>query len=122
MYYVHTTPGRMRIKIPELKNRPRYGKKIEGLFARRKGIENLTLNPVTGSVVFEYDEDRVDPGQILEVLKKNRLFDDTKIVSTDTVIDNTSHRIGKAFSKAVFGWAVGSALEGSGLSFLAALI
>lgn len=122
MYYLHTTPGRLRIKIPQIKNKPRKGKKIEDLFRNRNGMENVAVNLLTGSVLFEFDEENVDSSDILAVLKKNRMFDETKVTGSNAVIEGTTDRIGKTFGKAVFSWAVGSFLEESGLSFLAILI
>ena len=122
MYYLHTTPGRLRIKIPQIKNKPRKCQKLEDLFTRKNGIESVSIKPITGSMVLEYDEDRIDSARILKALEKKGLFDKTKVVNSDAYIEKTGNRIGKACGRAVFGLAVGNVLEGSGLSFLAALI
>ena len=127
MYYMHNIPGRLRIKIPKLQHRHQQCLRLEGLFARKKGVEKVTTNPLTGSVVFEYDDDCTSTSQILAILKKHHfldetVFDESEAMGPDMYFDKASSHIGKACRKAVFGWAVGNALEGSGLSFLAAFI
>ncbi len=56
----HQVPGRVRMKIPAGKGNPELLKKISETFAVIPGIEQVTVNPTTGSVVLFYDTDRHD--------------------------------------------------------------
>jgi hypothetical protein len=56
----HQTPGRVRMKIPAGKGNPELLKQISETFAAIPGIEEVTVNPTTGSVVLHYDTDRHD--------------------------------------------------------------
>jgi hypothetical protein len=54
----HQVPGRVRMKIPSGKGNPQLLQEISETFATIPGIERVTVNPLTGSVVLHYDVDR----------------------------------------------------------------
>jgi Heavy metal associated domain 2 len=56
----HQVAGRVRMKIPAGKGNPELLKKISETFAVIPGIEQVTVNPTTGSIVLIYDTDRHD--------------------------------------------------------------
>jgi Heavy metal associated domain 2 len=56
----HQVPGRVRMKIPAGKGNPELLKQISEVFGVIPGIEEVTVNPTTGSVVLHYDADRHD--------------------------------------------------------------
>jgi cation transport ATPase len=56
----HQVPGRVRMKIPAGKRNPELLKQISEVFGAIPGIEHVTLNPETGSVVLHYDPERHD--------------------------------------------------------------
>jgi len=56
----HQVPGRVRMKIPAGKGNPELLKQIADTFGVIPGIEQVTVNPTTGSVVLHYDADRHD--------------------------------------------------------------
>jgi hypothetical protein len=56
----HQVPGRVRMKIPAGKGNPDLLKQISEIFGIIPGIEEITVNPTTGSVVLHYDADHHD--------------------------------------------------------------
>jgi hypothetical protein len=56
----HQVPGRVRMKIPAGKGNPELLKRIGDVFGVIPGIEEIIVNPTTGSVVLHYDADRHD--------------------------------------------------------------
>jgi hypothetical protein len=54
----HQVPGRVRMKIPSAKGNTELLQQISKTFAVIPGIERVTANPLTGSVVLHYDIDR----------------------------------------------------------------
>jgi hypothetical protein len=54
----HQVPGRVRMKIPAGKGNPALLKQISEVFGVIPGIDQITVNPTTGSVVLHYDTDR----------------------------------------------------------------
>jgi copper chaperone CopZ len=121
-YYVHNVPGRLRVKTPTLKYTAGGAEDISDLFNHLGGIHRVTANPVTGSVVINYDPELVGSREILQALKENGHFEESTVFtdkdSQDRIISRTAQTVGKV----LFGWAVGQALEDSGLAFLTALI
>jgi len=51
----HQVPGRVRIKVPAAKGNPELLQQIAETFAALPGIERITVNPATGSVVMHYN-------------------------------------------------------------------
>jgi hypothetical protein len=56
----HQVPGRVRLKIPTAKGNPELLKQISETFAVIPGIEEIVVNPTTGSVVLRYDAEQHD--------------------------------------------------------------
>jgi hypothetical protein len=56
----HQVPGRIRMKIPSAKGDPALLEQIQQTFSAIPGIEQVVVNPQTGSVVLRYDTDRHD--------------------------------------------------------------
>jgi Heavy metal associated domain 2 len=56
----HQVPGRVRMKIPAGKGNAELLKQIGEVFGAIPGIEEVEVNPVTGSVLLRYDTDRHD--------------------------------------------------------------
>jgi len=56
----HQVPGRVRMKIPAGKGNPELLRQISEAFGAIPGIEEITVNPTTGSIVLHYDTDRHD--------------------------------------------------------------
>jgi hypothetical protein len=54
----HQVPGRIRMKVPSVKTNPELAEQIKQTFGAIPGIEQVTINPTTGSVVMHYDVDR----------------------------------------------------------------
>lgn len=64
----HHVPGRIRVSVPGLKNLP--ADKLEKLASAVKpsppGIQDVSANPVTGSLIVKYDPKSIN---ILEYIK-----------------------------------------------------
>ncbi len=56
----HQVPGRIRMKIPSGKGNPELLEQMKQTFGVIPGIEQVTINPATGSVVLHYDTDHHD--------------------------------------------------------------
>lgn len=56
----HQVPGRIRMKVPSAKDNPELLEQIKQTFSAIPGIEQVTINPTTGSVVLHYDTERHD--------------------------------------------------------------
>jgi copper chaperone CopZ len=121
-YYVHNVPGRLRVRIPAVKNNPGKERDVQAVLGGVDGIESISVNTMTGSVVVKYDSKSLDSQQILKTLEDRNYFDEARAVTNDQYIEGAVSKAGQALGKAVLSWAVGKAFEASGLSFLAVFI
>jgi hypothetical protein len=51
----HVIPGRMRLKLPELRNNAALAARLRERFAAVTGVQRVVANPRTGSLVIQYD-------------------------------------------------------------------
>lgn len=121
-YYYHHVPGRMRVKIPALKNTPVKEGGIETMLLAVEGVNSVAFNPITGSVIITYDPEVTGAEPIIGLLKNQGLFDESLAVSADQQMQHAVAQAGMQIGKAVVSWAVGKTLKSSGLSLLAAFI
>jgi copper chaperone CopZ len=120
-YYVHHVPGRLRVRIPAIRRNPGNAADIQCLL-NIPGVDNIKVNHLTGSVVVTFETGSITPEKLLAVLKQKGYYDDSRVVTCDEKIQRASTMAAAKVGRAVFGYAVGKALESSGLSLLAALI
>jgi len=121
-YYMHNVPGRLRIKIPQLKKNPTLAPKVQQVAESMLGVLSTQLNLLTGSVVILYEPSLVQSEQILETLDRHGYFDLDRIVTNEEYIRDKASRATKLVGRLVGGTFVDVALQGSGLSFLSVLI
>jgi hypothetical protein len=56
---LHHVPGRIRIKVLRLRDKPQACKAIDDMAAAIQGVQSIKAHPVTGSVLVHYD--KADP-------------------------------------------------------------
>jgi copper chaperone CopZ len=67
--YLHALDGRLRVKIAAVKGSSERARQIEQQLQRIEGIDQITANPTTGSVLILYDPRRLSQTAITEALK-----------------------------------------------------
>jgi hypothetical protein len=120
--YVHEVPGRMRIKIPSMKRNPRVASEIRGLLKKVTGVGTVSVNMVTGSVVVQYHRDAVRSDTVLSFLSREGYIDLHNVVFNEPYVESTFSKVGIVVSKALLGYALDRALEGTPLAVLTAFI
>jgi hypothetical protein len=75
--YVHALTGRLRIKIPGLKGDVMQAQAIENQFNLMIGMEEVSANPVTGSLLFIYDPQLLKQEEIFAALAEQGYFQDS---------------------------------------------
>lgn len=121
-YYMHHVPGRLRVKIPQIRYRPHTAQAAIMLLSGIDGVDEVKANTVTGSLVVHYDPDTIRPEHVVDLLKGQGYLDETQAVAKQINLPKTASKAGERLGRAVVGWAVGRVLEAGGMSFLAALI
>ena len=120
--YVHDTPGRLRVKIPTLRNDPLKSRKVVNRLAGVDGVVDVNVNPVTGSVIIRYDCTMIQSNRLIGCLSDDGLLDSGNSAGANAAAQERVTEFREKVGKALLGWAVGKALERSGLSILAGLI
>lgn len=121
-YYMHNVPGRLRIKTPFIKGREKSAQHVAVFLRQIRGVFSISTNTVTGSVVINYDQNRITVGDLLKILQTRGIFDPSKAVTNEQYIHNTASRAGNIVYKAFLGTIVEQTLQGSPLALLGLLI
>lgn len=121
-YYIHQTPGRLRVRIPGIKGVEAAGEAITKILRDLEGVRLASVNTITGSVIIQHDPDSSSGDDILERLAEHGLIDADRMFTNDQMFSKAATRAGERLSKVAISWAMGKALEGSPLSILAAFI
>jgi copper chaperone CopZ len=121
-YYVHEVPGRLRIKIPEVKGNPGLAAEVKCFVTHVSGVASATVNTLTGSVVITYDPEIISAKEILRFLTDEGYLDIVRALSGKAKPADPLANAGAAVSKALFGAVIDRALEGTKFALLAALI
>ena len=87
----HQTHGRVRMKIPSAKGNPELLREIGDTFGVIPGIERVTVNEVTGSVILHYDTDHHAPFH--DGLSQRFLAEDQPYRPPLTEIDDLTQKI-----------------------------
>jgi copper chaperone CopZ len=67
-YIGHHVPGRLRLRSAALKDDARASAEARTRFGRIEGVTSVTANPVTGSLLLEYDPRVLAPARIIDAL------------------------------------------------------
>ncbi len=121
-YYLHETPGRLRIKIPGLKGNARALESVRDELTDLVGVREVTANAMTGSIIVIHHRGALRTQDVLSLLEEQGHIDARSGAPTAVYNDQAFSRAGAVVGKALFGMAVQRALAPSGLSFLAALL
>lgn len=120
-YYIHSTPGRLRLKN-NLFKQSNIRDSIKKLLSSSVGIATVDFNSTTGSLTIFFNASQISQTDILGALKRAGYYDETKTISNDQYIQSAASRAGKVLGKAAFGVFVDKAFEGSALSLLGLLL
>lgn len=121
-YYVHSVPGRLRIKIPSLKKNPQTARELTRLLNNLSGIRSVEVSTVTGSVVIRHDPEVLNGNAIISLLSGEGYIDLVRALPHSSRSDSALSSIGEVASRALIGFAIDRAFQGTPLSILTAFI
>jgi copper chaperone CopZ len=121
-YYIHKVPGRLRVKSPLVKSNQDKAVEVENLLKGCSGVHTVSVNPLTGSIIVNYDFKAVSDHSIVDLLEHHGYFRSDKALTNDEYIHGAVSKAGHVVWNAVLGSFVGLALEGTPLSFLSVLV
>jgi hypothetical protein len=65
---VHFVPGRVRFKVDKVKGSPEFAHRVEQELATIEGIDSVEAKSLTGSVIVNYNKERIVRPEELENL------------------------------------------------------
>jgi hypothetical protein len=119
--YIHDVPGRLRVKIAEIKKNPSVGIQIHELLEKIPGTTSLSIRSTTGSVIVTYNPQILNPDRILSILAANDFITVNKLVRMNSQLDAVVHKAIEVVLKAALSRALSKALGGSPLSAITTL-
>jgi hypothetical protein len=66
--YSHATPGRLRIKVPQVKGSEETAQRVERTLKKFGGISTVAANPLTGNVLVLFDPDVLTHKDVVQKL------------------------------------------------------
>lgn len=70
--YQHVSPGRLRIKITQVKGSEEIAQEVECILKQVEGINSVTANPLTGNVLALFDPQSLTHDDLIEILVAHR--------------------------------------------------
>jgi copper chaperone CopZ len=117
--YVHSIPGRLRVKTALIKKNSGEAEKVERLLQSISGVQSLEINLITGSVLMRYNPSEVSADMLLQLLAEAGYFEAPKAVTHDEIIYSALAKTGRTVGSLVLG---SLEIENRALAILAALI
>lgn len=114
--YIHALEGRLRIKIPEVKNAPLKAQEVERHLLLTPGVEEVSANPVTGNVLILYNSDLCQQEDIIAALRGLGYLEESATPGAQTQAPREGDWTSRVFS------SVASALVEAALSRLVAAL
>ena len=66
--YSHATPGRLRIKVPQVRGSQEIARKVERILNNLDGVSSITANPLTGNVLVLFDPEVMTHADVIQKL------------------------------------------------------
>ena len=120
--YLHSTPGRLRVKIAEYKKNPALAASMADCLKAVDGVREVSTNRLTGSLLVKYDTEMLGEEQVFEQMRACRFFDPSRAKDVDSRLKAACNVAGEKLAKVIMGVAVDGMLKRTGLGFLAILL
>ena len=117
-HIVHRAPKRLRFKMVNKKGREEYLRSIPEKFSGFKGIDEIEINPQTGSLLFKHGR---DADEIIDFVKKHGIFEIRIKSAHSPSVHRGVSSIYQALDDLVHSFSNGTTNAG-GLAFVALLV
>ena len=121
-YYLHNVPGRLRIKSPLLRRNNEAGDEVKKALSSIQGVAAVDFNPMTGSLLINYNFKTTKHEDIIGLLERKGYFDRTRVTTNEGYLHSAAEKTGRFIGKSALGMAIEKALEGSALSLISLII
>jgi hypothetical protein len=120
--YMHFIPGRLRVKSPRLKRNDSAAHELKTALSTIQGIDAIDFNPVTGSLLINYNRQTTSHEDIISLFERRGYFDRGKTISKDGSLQKIAEKTGRVIGTAVLSMAIEKAFKYSARSLIVLLI
>ena len=125
--YIHHVPGRLRLQTPLLRGRPRAARSAYHAAVAITGVTHVRANTTTGSLLINYDRQRVTPAMLWQALCEHGVATGPLPIADGAAVTRTELRYAapaaeKGFFDLVAGVFLDKLLEHSAAALVGALI
>ena len=92
-YYIHQTPGRLRLQTPFIHHNEANAHTLCEYLKGITGVTSLECQPLTGSIIIHYDPNGVTWEKIVSMLEQKSWFKLSEAKSSDEVIKEESEKV-----------------------------
>ena len=92
-YYVHYTPGRLRIESPSLHDNPAKAEEFRTLVGGLSGILAIEVRDTTGSAIIHFDEKTINCEQIIGILEKHDYIRLAEAETCDERVEKAAEKV-----------------------------
>lgn len=121
-YYIHSIPGRLRIKSLKVKQNPNAVEDIKKVLSSINGLGTVDINTLTGSILINYNQNIINPEDITSLLERNGYFDSSKAITNDNYVKEKVVALGNFASRSLLGSLIENSFKGSPLAYLSIFI
>jgi len=100
-YYYHYVPGRLRIQTPFIYGNKQIAETLEKAVRTLEGITSVETNPVTGSALLHFDENKIKCKEICAFLEKQGYFILSQTKTSDEIIEQATEKVLEVAEKIV---------------------
>jgi len=117
---IHHLPGRLRIKVLDLKDNPRLARLLQSNLQARIGIEHVEIRQKSQSIIIHYDPTRLNIEDVRGYLQlpersspaeAKTLSPDMALPTLSKPLSDTALHLGKVFGKTAFKVALQQTVE-----------
>lgn len=112
----HHLPGRLRLRSALLKGNARASEEAQHRLAEISGVKSASANPLTGSILLNYDTEVIPPTNLIDVLA-TRGF----IIGASEPETEAGTEWADKLATAVKGWVINALAEHLALAVISAL-
>jgi copper chaperone CopZ len=116
--YIHSVPGRLRVRITTIRENPLIGDQIKELLTNIWGITSVSVRSTTGSVIVTYEPEILQANRILDFLADHFHLEVTKHAAINPPRQTALYRAAEVIIREALSLAAGKVLNGSYISIL----
>ena len=120
--YVHSVPGRLRLKLRSIQNRPDAAEALRAAATSIDGVTSASVNPTTGSLIVHYRPERLSPLMFLAELERRGHVPATGRIALTATSGNRNGRRSDGLGSAVSEAIVGEILQQSARALVRAFV